>query len=100
MKSLNNLFWSTFVLGQDITTDKPLWKICGQLGFKTYNSTKRAWFRLKVYKLCPSTSLAAGYTSCFKVYTGQNQGNMLSSKKNGIALDRVWRFLAVGTAWL
>ncbi|XP_037795192.1 piggyBac transposable element-derived protein 4-like [Penaeus monodon] len=70
--SLSDSFQLVFISGQDIAIDELLWKFRGWLGFKTYNSTKRARFGLKVYKLCASIGPAAGYTSCYEVYTGKD----------------------------
>ncbi|XP_063590198.1 piggyBac transposable element-derived protein 4-like [Penaeus indicus] len=81
VNSLNDSFRSVFVPGQDIAIDESLCKFRGRLGFKTYNPTKRARFRLKVYKLSASTGPAAGYTSCFEVYTGKDRGDIPSFTK-------------------
>ncbi|ROT63945.1 hypothetical protein C7M84_018134 [Penaeus vannamei] len=94
--ALNESFRTIFVSGQDITVDESLWKFRGRLAFRTYNPTKRARFGLKVYKLSTSTGLAAGYTSCFKVYTGQDRGDMPSSTKAVFHLMEYGGFLDKG----
>ncbi|XP_069979515.1 piggyBac transposable element-derived protein 4 [Penaeus vannamei] len=94
--ALNDSFRTIFVSGQDITVDESLWKFRGRLAFRTYNPTKRARFGLKVYKLSTSTGPAAGYTSFFKVYTGQDRGDMPSSTKAVFHLMEYGGFLDKG----
>ncbi|ROT80302.1 PiggyBac transposable element-derived protein 4 [Penaeus vannamei] len=82
--------------GQEIAIDESLWKFRGRLAFRTYNSTKRARFGLKVYKLCASTGPAAGYTFCFKVYTGKEHGDIPSFTKAVLHLMEYGGFLDKG----
>lgn len=91
--SLNDSFRSSFVPGQDIAIDESLWKFSGRVAV---NATKRATFGLKVYRLCASTGSAAGYTSYFKVYVGQDRGDMPSSTKAVLQVIKTGGFLDQG----
>ena len=55
-------FGETFTPYQNIATNESLLTFHGRLGFKQYNSSKRARFGIKVYKVCQSSNPAAGYT--------------------------------------
>ncbi|XP_042872685.1 piggyBac transposable element-derived protein 4-like [Penaeus japonicus] len=79
--SLDLTFKSTLVPDKDIAIDESLWKFRGRLGFITFNPSKRARFGLKVYKLCASTGPSSGYTSCFRIYTGQDRGDVPAGTK-------------------
>ena len=78
---------TVYVPSQDVTTDVSLWKFNGRLKFKQYNPSKWARFVIKVYKTCHSTGDAAGYTWNFKVYTGQDQGDLPTSTSTVLELN-------------
>ena len=85
--TLTENFKTVYVPSQDVTTDESLWKFKGRLKFKQYNPSKRARFGIKVYKTCQSTGGAAGYTWNFKVYTGQDQGDLPASTSTVLELN-------------
>ncbi|ROT77541.1 PiggyBac transposable element-derived protein 4 [Penaeus vannamei] len=80
----------------EITIDESLWKFHEKLDINTCNTSKRATFGLKVCKLCATTGPAAGYTSCFKVYIGQDRGDIPSSTKAVLHLMETGGFLGLG----
>ncbi|XP_027232578.1 piggyBac transposable element-derived protein 4 [Penaeus vannamei] len=96
VNALSNSFRSTFMPGQEITIDESLWKFHEKLDINTCNTSKRATFGLKVCKLCATTGPAAGYTSCFKVYIGQDRGDIPSSTKAVLHLMETGGFLGLG----
>ncbi|XP_042875839.1 piggyBac transposable element-derived protein 4-like [Penaeus japonicus] len=79
--ALNTAFVESLVPEKDIAIDESLWKFHGRLRFVTFNKNKRARFGLKVYKLSASTGPSSGYTSCFRIYTGQDKSTVPASTK-------------------
>ncbi|XP_042889710.1 piggyBac transposable element-derived protein 4-like [Penaeus japonicus] len=68
--ALNTAFVETLVPKKDIAIDESLWKFHGRLRFVTFNKNKRA-----------STGPSSGYTSCFRIYTGQDKSTVPASTK-------------------
>ncbi|XP_076054711.1 uncharacterized protein LOC143033312 isoform X1 [Oratosquilla oratoria] len=69
-------FSLVYVPDQHFSTDESLRKFRGHLSFYMYNPSKHAHFGIKVYKLL----LAGRYTTAFKVYTGEDKGDLPSSQ--------------------
>lgn len=84
---LTEQFKTVYIPDQDIATDESLWKFKGRLRFKQYNPQKRARFGIKVFKVCQSGGIGAGYTSNFKIYTGQEQSDVPVSQKIVLELN-------------
>ena len=82
---LNVQCQNVFTPERVITVDESLWKYRGRLHFVQFNPSKRARYGLKVYKLSASTGKAAGYTSSFRIYTGQDKIH----KKTNVSMDVV-----------
>ena len=70
---LNYQCQTVYVPAREVSVDESLWKYRGRLAFRQFNPSKRARYGVKVYKLSESLGPAAGYTSGFKVYTGQDK---------------------------
>ena len=70
---LNYQCSTVYIPRQIVSVDESLWNFKGRLGFRQFNPSKRARYGVKVYKLSESTGRAAGYTSAFKIYTGQDK---------------------------
>ena len=75
----NETFKSVYVPDQIVTVDESLWRFKGRHHAVQYNPSKRARFGYKVYKLCDSLGRAAGYTSQYKVYMGQDRSDVPAS---------------------
>ncbi|XP_042856522.1 piggyBac transposable element-derived protein 4-like [Penaeus japonicus] len=74
-------FKTVFTPEQKITVDESLFAYRGRHGAVQFIASERARFGLKAYKLCASDGPAAGYTSAFKVYMGQDRGSLPASMK-------------------
>ena len=79
--TLGKTFKETFIPERKIAIDESLWAYRGRHHAVQFNPSKRARFGMKVYKLCGSDGLAAGYTSAFKVYMGQDRSDVPASMK-------------------
>ncbi|XP_042863479.1 piggyBac transposable element-derived protein 4-like [Penaeus japonicus] len=79
--SLQRNFKEVFTPEKNIAVDESLWAYRGRHHAVQYNPSKRARFGMKVYKLCSSDGKAAGYTSEFKVYMGQDRSDVPASMK-------------------
>ena len=78
---LSKQFAEVFTPGQKVCVDESLWRFKGRHHAIQFIPSKRARFGLKVYKLCPSVGQAAGYTCSFRVYMGQDRGEVLASQR-------------------
>ena len=78
---LGRTFKQTFIPERKIAIDESLWAYRGRHHAVQFNPSKRARFGMKVYKLCSSDGRAAGYTSAFKVYMGQDRSHIPASMK-------------------
>ena len=58
------------MLGLHIAIDESLMLWKGRLGFKQFIRTKRSWFGIKIFIMCPSASNWSGYSWNFEVYYG------------------------------
>ena len=84
---LNDQCQSVYVPEKTITVDESLWKFRGRLRFVQYNPSKRARYGVKVYKLSASTGRGAGYTSAFKLYTGQDKTTKTTQISKQVVCD-------------
>ena len=78
---LNRQFQTVYVPLQKVTVDESLWAYRGRHHAVQCIRTKRARFGMKVYKVCCSEGSAAGYTSAFNVYMGQDRSPVPASMK-------------------
>ncbi|ROT74711.1 hypothetical protein C7M84_006773 [Penaeus vannamei] len=83
---LDETFRTVFIPNKIITVDESLWAFKGRHHAVQYNLSKRARRGMKVYKLCSSDGPEEGYTSAFKIYTGQDRGESPASMKAVIDL--------------
>ena len=83
---LNATFTSVFKPEKIVSVDESLWRYRGRHHAVQYVPSKRARFGYKAYKLCASDGLAAGYTSTFKVYMGQDRSEVPASQRAVIDL--------------
>ena len=74
-------FKDVYVPEREVTVDESLFRFKGRHHAIQYVPSKRARFGLKAYKLCQSSGLAAGYTSAFRMYMGQDRSEMPASQK-------------------
>ncbi|XP_047479081.1 uncharacterized protein LOC125032114 isoform X4 [Penaeus chinensis] len=81
MDTLQRTFKEVFTPEEKIAVDESLWAYRGRHHAVQYNPSKRARFGMKVYKLCSSDGKAAGYTSAFRVYMGQDRSDVPPSMK-------------------
>ncbi|XP_042893713.1 piggyBac transposable element-derived protein 4-like [Penaeus japonicus] len=79
--TLQSTFKDVFITERNIAVDESLWAYRGRHYAVQYNPSKRARFSMKVYKLCGSDGKAAGYTSAFKIYMGQDRSEVPVSTK-------------------
>ena len=84
---LNDRCNTVYMPTQVITVDESLWKFRGRLGFIQYNPCKRARYGVKVYKLSTSEGKGAGYTSAFKIYTGQDKTSKQTNVSKKVVVD-------------
>lgn len=70
-----------FTPEQKISVDESLLAYRGRHHAVQFNPTKRARFGLKLYRLCAADGPAAGYTSSFKVYLGQERSEIPASMR-------------------
>ena len=89
-------FRTVFMPYQDISTDESLLKFHGRLRFKQYNSSKRARFGIKVYKVCQSAGPAAGYIWNMKVYCGRDSTNSSYPASTKVVMDLNQQLLDMG----
>ncbi|XP_027212395.1 piggyBac transposable element-derived protein 4 [Penaeus vannamei] len=83
---LDETFRTVFIPNKTITVDERLWAFKRRHHAVQYNPSKRARRGMKVYKLCSFDGPEAGYTSAFKIYTGQDRGECPASMKAVIDL--------------
>ncbi|XP_042875000.1 piggyBac transposable element-derived protein 4-like [Penaeus japonicus] len=79
--ALSRQFSSVFIPGKLVTVDECLWAFRGRHHAVQYNPSKRARRGMKVYKLCASNGAEAGYTCAFRIYVGQDRGDLPASMK-------------------
>ena len=87
--TLTQTFKETFIPERRIAIDESLWAYRGRHHAIQFNPSKRARFGMKVYKLSSSDGRAAGYTSAFKVYMGQDRSEVPASMKAVVDLMQV-----------
>ncbi|XP_063602656.1 piggyBac transposable element-derived protein 4-like [Penaeus indicus] len=69
-----------------ITVDESLWKFQGHFAAVTFNSSMRAHFGVKVYKLVVSEGPSHGYMCAFEIYMGKDKGEVPASQRAVINL--------------
>ncbi|KAM4030257.1 piggyBac transposable element-derived protein 4-like [Anomaloglossus baeobatrachus] len=69
IEHFSNKFAEVYIPQREICVDESLIHFKGRLQFSQYLPSKTARYRIKLYKLCESTS---GYTHSFKVYQGKD----------------------------
>ena len=84
---LNKRCREVYVPAQNITVDESLWAFRGRLSWVQYNPSKRARYGVKVYKLSASTGSASGYTSSFRIYTGQEKVGKKTNVSGKVVTD-------------
>ena len=62
-------FMMHYSAGENFAVDESLILYKGRIHFRQYIKTKRARFGIKLFALCPSASIARGYTWNFCLYT-------------------------------
>ena len=70
---------------ENIAIDQLLMKFKERVFYKQFNSSKRAKFRIKFYKLCESLS---DYCYNFKIYSGNDKTNLDYNASENVVLSK------------
>ncbi|XP_042860555.1 piggyBac transposable element-derived protein 4-like isoform X3 [Penaeus japonicus] len=84
INTLQSCFKKVFTPERKVTVSELLGSDKGRHRTVKNNPSKRARFSMKVYKLCGSGGKAAGYTSAFKIYIGQNRSDEVPSSMKAV----------------
>jgi hypothetical protein len=80
----NEKFKEVYIMEENVSIDESLMKFKGRLPFKLFNTSKRARFGIKFYKLCESSS---GYCFNFKIYEGNDKNSIEYSASESVVFD-------------